>query len=146
MRPPFQSGTGDSTWEDLFALVAVVTLLKQLSTGAPQRVQPITVGPRMTYEQLSALAASIGFPDPATAAAVAMAESSGVVAAQGDSGNSLGLWQINLPSHPEYNAELLLRSAEYNARAAFAISKSGTDWTPWTQFRNGAYKRYMPNA
>lgn len=39
-------------------------------------------------------------------------------------------------------AELLHDDPDYAARAAFAISKSGTDWTPWSVFRSGAYLPY----
>jgi hypothetical protein len=101
-------------------------------------------GPRLTLDELRALATQAGFPDPNLAAAVAMAESSGFSAAVGDSGKSLGLWQINIPSHPNYDPQKLFEPA-YNAQAALAISKLGTDWNPWwTTMHTGAYKRYMP--
>jgi hypothetical protein len=96
----------------------------------------------MTLAELRALAASVGFPDPNLAAAVAMAESSGNPFAVGDGGTSFGLWQIHAPSHPEFDKAQLL-SATYNAHAALLISKSGTDWSPWTTYANGAYRQYM---
>jgi hypothetical protein len=102
-------------------------------------------GARFTLEELRVFAQQIGFPDPALAAAVAMAESGGFAAAVGDNGKSLGLWQINTPSHPTYNAQSLLEPT-YNGNAALAISKNGADWSPWTTFRSGAYQRYMPPA
>ncbi len=97
----------------------------------------------MTLAQVRAVAKSIGFPDPDLAAAVAMAESGCNPMAVGDQGHSIGLWQINIPAHPEYG-ELALFDPQYNAKAAFAISSHGTNWHPWTTFRNGAYLKYMP--
>lgn len=95
--------------------------------------------------QLQALAASVGFPDPALAAAVAMAESGGNPNAYGDAqyGGSYGLWQINIPSHPQFAGNpAVLYNPTTNAQAAFATSSSGKNWQPWTTFRNGAYKHW----
>lgn len=112
---------------------------------------------KYSLEQLQALASSVGFPDPALAAAVAMAESGGNSCAQGDplgafncdspngTSTSFGLWQVNTPANPQYDAKSLL-DAQYNARAALAISKNGTYWTPWTTYRTGAYKKWYPFA
>jgi len=84
----------------------------------------------------------------ATAYAVAKAESErGNPTAWGDRfllGDSLGLWQINLCYHPEYKGhEADLFKPEYNAKAAFDISNGGTQWTPWSTWINGAYRRYL---
>ena len=108
-------------------------------------------GKRWTLAELRALAAQVGFPDPILAAAVAMAESGGwegarhIVTAP-KAGNlperSFGLWQVNALAHPEFD-EGRLASAEYNARATLLISKSGTDWSPWSTFGDGSYRRYM---
>lgn len=113
-----------------------------------------------TLAQLRALAVSTGFPDPDTAAAIAMAEShiAGSVPDQANpsatnivtrpaAGNlperSFGLWQINTLAHPQYNETQLL-DPTYNAQAAFAVSQSGTTWKPWSTYTSGAYLRYMP--
>ena len=111
----------------------------------------------MTFAQLRELAASVGFQGEAAdiAAAIALAESGGDPMAQGDplgpfgpvpngSSSSFGLWQVHLPAHPQYDAAKLLQDVGYSARAAFAISRSGTVWTPWSTFNNGAYKRFLP--
>jgi hypothetical protein len=97
----------------------------------------------MNLQQLQQLAASVGFPDPALAAAVAMAESGGDPNAYGDAqyGGSIGLWQINVPAHPEYD-EQSLYDPTYNAHAAYSISSGGTNWNPWTTYRNGAYLQW----
>jgi hypothetical protein len=101
-------------------------------------------GRALTLPELRALAASVGFPDPDMAAAVAMAESGGHPAILGDQGHSVGLWQINLPSHPEMSA-LNLTDPTTNAHAALTISKNGTDWSPWwTTMHTGSYKRFLP--
>lgn len=92
--------------------------------------------------ELVALARKTGFPDPEVAAAIAMAESGGNPEAVGDSGKSIGLWQIHLPSHPEFGFQDL-KNPEVNARAAFAISRNGTDWTPWSVYKSGAYLKFL---
>jgi soluble lytic murein transglycosylase-like protein len=97
----------------------------------------------MNLSQLRDLAASVGFPDPDLAAAVAMAESGGNPNAIGDVtlGRSVGLWQINLAAHPQYDEASLLDPTT-NASAAFEISRGGTNWGPWTTYRTGAYEQY----
>lgn len=97
----------------------------------------------LSLAQLQALAASVGFPNPALAAAVAMAESGGNPDAYGDAdyGGSIGLWQVNLPAHPDYS-EQDLYDPTYNAKAALAISSNGKNWNPWTTYRTGAYKKW----
>ena len=153
MPPQRPSGTGEGGWDlwsTLLALVAAASLFRQLSTGAPPRVVPLTIGPRnvLTFAQVLAFALQAGFPagDVAnTAAAIAMAESAGNPAAVGDGGASLGLWQIHVPSHPEVDATRL-SDPVYAAQAAFLVSKGGSDWGAWTMFRNGQYKRFLPAA
>jgi hypothetical protein len=113
----------------------------------------------LTIPELQALARAAGFPPtasvdgqtfdiPALAAAVAMAESGGDPNAYGDAqyGGSIGLWQVNLPAHPSYTAAELYDPAT-NAAAAYAISSGGTNWQPWTTYREGLYKPYyQPSA
>ena len=108
-----------------------------------------------SISQLQALAASVGFPDPALAAAIAMAESSGNECAQGDpnigmhmcsgpngTSSSFGLWQVHAPAHPQYNVNWLL-TADYNARAALEISRAGQDFRPWSTFTSGKYRQFL---
>jgi len=101
---------------------------------------------RLSIADLQNLAASVGFPQGtiATAAAVAMAESGGDPNAVGDPtfGGSYGLWQINAPSHPQYDTQRLL-DPTYNAEAALAISNGGTNWKPWSTFNSDAYQAYV---
>lgn len=109
---------------------------------------PAPAGGTLTLAQLRALATAVGFADPVTAAAVAMAESGGNPAAVGDCAGgrgSFGLWQIHQPDHTEY-APASLMDATYNAHAALAISHGGTDWHLWSAFTNGRYRQYMTGA
>lgn len=99
-------------------------------------------GHQWTKQALIQLAARHGFPDPQLAAAIALAESGGVPGALGDGRTSVGLWQIHLPSWPQFDHEHML-NPEDNANAAFRISKRGTDWTPWTTYRTGAYRKWL---
>jgi hypothetical protein len=114
------------------SLLILLLMLTRFRTGA----RPLT------RAQLLELARRSGFAVPEVAVAVALAESGGHPDAVGDFGRSYGLWQIHGPAHPQYSAWQLL-DAEYNAHAAFEISKGGTDWSPWTTFRNGDYRRFM---
>jgi soluble lytic murein transglycosylase-like protein len=103
---------------------------------------------KLSLSELQALSRSVGFPDPELAAAVAMAESGGnpgAVAAEPHGGPSYGLWQIHASDHPEFSTALLL-DPTYNARTALAISKNGTDWSPWSAFKSRDYLRYMPGV
>ena len=105
-----------------------------------------TKAPRMSLGQLRDFARAKGFPDPDTAAAVAYAESGGrpdIVAPEPRGGPSYGLWQIHQSAHPQYEPFRLL-NPDYNAQAAMAISKNGTDWSAWSTFVHGDYLRYMP--
>lgn len=100
----------------------------------------------LSLGQLTSLAASVGFPDPALAAAVAMAESGGDPAAVGDTqpgvlGPSIGLWQIDTYFHKQWSQEEL-SDPTTNAQAALSISSHGTNWTPWSTYNSGAYKRW----
>ena len=85
----------------------------------------------------------------ATAYAVAKAESyGGNPTTWGDRGlgDSIGLWQINLCQHQNYNA-LDLFDPRKNADAAFEISSGGTDWHYWSTWKYPVdapkYKKYL---
>lgn len=77
--------------------------------------------------------------------AVACAESSKMPCVIGDSGNSIGLWQIYVPSHPEYDKNRLTEPS-YNAQAAAKISSGGRNWEAWSAWKNGEYTIYIPEA
>ncbi len=101
-------------------------------------------------------ASKAGFSGAAlvTAVAIAAAESGLDPNAVGDQslvdftwGPSIGLWQVR-SLQPLFLYLEPLRDATklpdpyYNARAAYTLSKSGTDFSPWSTFVNGAYKQF----
>ncbi len=106
----------------------------------------------LTLAQLQALAASVGFPDPALAAAVAMAESGGNPNAIGDTnivqGPSYGLFQIDVYFQTQYRANpSVLFDPTTNAKAAYAIWKAAGGFTPWSTYNQGLYKPwYQPQT
>lgn len=115
---------------------------------------------QLAYSELAGLWIEAGGPgsDAAIAAAVATAESGGCQFAlagpvdirpvkvchytQTTKENSCGFWQINLMAHAQYNAPSIFDQIT-NAKAAVAISSGGTDWTPWTTYRDGSYLRFL---
>jgi len=113
----------------------------------------------LSLPQLVELARRYGFPNPELAAAVAMAESGGNTCAQGDpnigvhpcdalngTSTSFGLWQIHVPAHREFDATRLL-DPQYNAQAAFRVSSGGTNWDPWSTYKDNSYMAYYyPSA
>ncbi|MEM4402524.1 MAG: PKD domain-containing protein, partial [Candidatus Caldarchaeum sp.] len=88
-----------------------------------------------------------------TAYAVARAESGGDPTACGDNNQSIGLWQIYLPAHPQYDRNRLFDS-NYNAQAAKEISNNGANWNAWCTWEktacNGSgnlkYRQYLDEA
>ena len=101
----------------------------------------------LSLAQMQALAASVGFPDPALAAAVAMAESGGKTDAFNTEG-SYGLFQIDVVYNPSFQSNpSVLFDPTTNAKAAYSISSHGTNFKPWTTYRTGLYKQwYTPPA
>lgn len=107
--------------------------------------------------QVYAAAKQAGFTGPAlvTAIAIAAAESGFDPGATGDQtlanskwGNSIGLWQIRSLQPGSLYLEPIrdpkyLYDPLYNAKAAYQISKGGTDFTPWSTFVNKAYQQYL---
>lgn len=104
---------------------------------------------KYSFNDLVTLAQTAGFSadDSRVAAAVALAESSGNPASVGDldvtPGGSIGLWQINLAAHPEFDASQLTDPAT-NASAAFDVFQKAGGFTPWSTYNSGAYLNYMP--
>ena len=116
----------------------------------------------LTYQQIAQYAYNAGFRGDglSTAVAVAMAESSGDPTQLGDVslenatyGPSVGLWQIrsvnpghgNATEQAQRNAQANLDPAT-NAADAYAISKQGTNFQPWSTYTGGAYRKYLPQA
>lgn len=116
----------------------------------------------LTYQQIAQYAYNAGFRGDglSTAVAVAMAESSGDPTQLGDVGlenatygPSVGLWQIrsvnpgygNATERAQRNAQANLDPST-NATDAYAISRQGTNFQPWSTYTGGAYRRYLPQA
>lgn len=133
------------------AALAVVLLL-MLGIGKKAKAVATDLGraPALSMGELRSLAAAAGFTglDLNIAVAVAMAESGGHPEALGDAGASYGLWQVNIPSHPEYklNPEVLYTPA-VNAEAAFKIKTAG-GWVMWSTYThrmvNGVWTNVGP--
>lgn len=113
----------------------------------------------LSMRQVARIAAGAGFTRRSApmAVAIAMAESSLDPGAVGDVslvdakwGPSYGLWQIRSLKAESGRGSTRdgtrLKNAEFNARSAFTISQSGWNWSPWSTFKNGAYRKHLPAA
>lgn len=105
----------------------------------------------LSQSQIAGYAQSAGLSGNSVtiASAIAMAESGGrtdVVnpGSATDPEYSVGLWQINLRSHPQYTQSAMSDPTK-NAAAMFAISAGGTNWLPWGTYTNGDYKQFLGN-
>lgn len=105
-----------------------------------------------SLEDIHILCTGVGFGDDAawTMAAIALAESNGIDSAEchdcvpGVHENSYGLYQINLDAWgDQYTAQCLLDPICATG-AAYAISKHGTDFTPWSTYKSKAYLQFLP--
>jgi hypothetical protein len=106
----------------------------------------------LSVAQLQALAANAGFSGSAlqTAVAIALAESSGNPTVVGDTnitpGGSVGLMQINLAAHPQYDAADLM-DPQANMDAAYQIYQAaGGSFTPWSTYNSGVYAANLPTT
>jgi len=115
----------------------------------------------MTKIEIAADAAiKAGFTGQALVTAIAIAGAESSFDTLGDLtlmdakwGPSVGLWQIRSLKHWNmYSGADALRDASrltdpyFNARAAYAISKGGTNFTPWSTFTSNAFTPYIVNA
>lgn len=100
-------------------------------------------GKQLTRQALLKIATAAGFPDPKLASAIALAESGGVPGAilRTSKEYSVGLWQINTKVHP-FSVESM-KDPLRNAQAALFISRGGSNWTPWSAYKSGAYKKFQ---
>lgn len=84
------------------------------------------------------------------AVAIALAESGGNPSAVNTAGNQppsrdRGLWQINSFWHPEVTDAQAFNPQEC-ADAAYRISRNGTNFTPWSTFNSGSYRKFLHRA
>lgn len=113
--------------------------------------------PIYAISDILGFAANAGFtgPDLATAAAIAMAESSGnsdnynpETQARGGTPTgqgSYGLWQIYLKMHPQFDPNQLY-DPQYNANAAYSIYAQAGGFSPWTTYGGQQYQTYLAEA
>lgn len=137
----------------IFGLAAVGYYFLE-SQGSVINLTQTTPNPgNLNASQIAEFAQNAGFEgdDLAIAVAIALAESSGDPNALGDSGTSIGLWQIHFTVHPEFD-QASLYDPQYNANAAFAIySNRGGTFQDWSTYgnaagHNNAYLKYMDAA
>ena len=107
-------------------------------------------GDHFTPVQIAQTAKNNGFTGNGlvVSVAVALAESSGwtrAVLVDSDCSRDRGLWQINSYWHSEVS-DAQAFDPNGAAQAAYRISSSGNDWTPWTTYTNGAYQQHMAEA
>ena len=102
---------------------------------------------KLSSTQIYALARGAGLSEPRAviATAIALAESGGETTATGKVGEK-GLWQIYPKAHPDWDKGGNLYDPFYNAKAMAAISNGGTNWTPWTTFKNKSYLNHLTDA
>jgi hypothetical protein len=102
----------------------------------------------LSAKQIYALARGAGLNESRAiiATAVALAESSGRTDATGPTFGEKGLWQVYPKAHPDWDSGGNLYDPAYNAKAMADISNGGTNWQPWTTYKNGAYKSFLPVA
>src|SRR5688572_9163759 len=102
--------------------------------------------PRYSPEQIYGFCRLAGFsPDEAaTFTAIALAESGGNSRAYNPHGeDSKGLFQINARAHPGLDQKYDLYDPVQNAKAAYEVSRRGTDISPWTVTHGGTGSRYV---
>lgn len=110
----------------------------------------------LSYAQIRAYAQAAGAADPDTAAAIALAESGGSTTAHNiiPPDDSYGLWQINMlgslgPARRKslgISSNSSLFDPATNARAMALISKGGTDFSAWSTYKSGSYRKYVQSG
>lgn len=102
---------------------------------------------RIDSKEVARYAVLFAREDPVTATAVALAEHRGnvdtaAVSATGD----VGIWQINVRSHPQWTAAQL-KDPQTNATAMREISNNGKSFAAWTgTYVRGLHLAYMSQA
>lgn len=105
---------------------------------------------RLSYEQIAYVAYVAGFRGDSLVKAVAIsaAESGRNRYATNDNrdgSTDRGLWQINSRAWPNVTPDMAFTPSAA-AKAAFSISRSGTNFSPWVAYTNGAYLAHIPMA
>jgi len=97
--------------------------------------------------EIKAYCLAHGFTDDQaeTMAAIALAESGGNNGAHAltSKEDRYGVYQINRYAWPMYTVNCL-RDMYCSTNAAYTISRQGTDFTPWSVYKDGKYKSKLP--
>ncbi|MFF0144231.1 hypothetical protein ATK36_0107 [Amycolatopsis sulphurea] len=123
------------------------------STAEQQRgcaYQSTLAGTQLSDVQLAQQARNAGLHGQSLvlSVAVGLAESAGWTHAQltnTDCSRDRGLWQISDRWHPEVSDGQAFDPVGA-ARAMYAISSHGSNWSPWVAYNNGSYQQYMSRA
>jgi Lysozyme like domain len=105
---------------------------------------------KLSFEEIIRLAQEAGIPEGELirCAAIAAAESGCQPDALGVNQNGSrdrGLWQINDKAHPKVSDDCAFNPT-CAAQAMYKISKGGTNWQPWSAYKNGSYKKFLSDA
>jgi hypothetical protein len=125
----------------------------------PDFTQTVTVTVSVDTTNLKTLLRLVGWPDAQLdlGQAIAQAESQCYADAVGDVslvnekyGPSIGLFQVRSLRSPQsfggldlYRYAWPLRNPFFNAAAALAITKGGTDFSLWSTYTSGSYKAFL---
>lgn len=128
------------------------------STNFPNKMN-INILDKAKFIAQTAKEAGFNAQSAIVAVAIALAESQGNPNNIGDSslqtdfwGESIGLWQIRSIKTPyldQAHGTDALRNRQklfdpnYNAQTAYIISKNGTNWYPWSTYKDGSYEKYL---
>ncbi len=106
----------------------------------------------LNSSQIASLAFGVGLSSTQVqiATAIALAEHRGVVRTDAVNNNppveiSVGVWQINTLAHKQYSASSM-KDPVQNAKAMFVVSGGGVDWSPWSTYTDGLYKKYLSSS
>lgn len=157
--PDYISGAAAFIWDSDAANAAwriynqgpLVKMLASYVPPAPAPVPvPVPVPLPLTDAALARLVVDQNFPHPDIAIAIILGESGGNPGARNTEKNTppsvdRGLWQFNSRWHPEVTDACAFEPV-CATRAAFVVSKGGTDFTPWASFKAGTYKQFLPRA
>lgn len=102
---------------------------------------------RYTGLQIVEACQRAGFPleNARIMAAIALAESGGDSNAIANTSReySVGVFQIEIRTYHRQYSEECCKNLDCSAAAAFSISSRGSNFNPWTQYRNGEYKKHL---
>jgi hypothetical protein len=141
-----------STFEHIYGVAKAKAEAKQVDqlaspggAGASTKSGPGT----LSVPEMVALAEQAGFKGEAarTIAAIARSESGGDPDAHNSvyPDDSYGITQINALAHGD-KAKAAKGNPLRAMELAFEVSKGGTDFSPWTEYRNKGYQKYLGEA